>query len=219
MESRRQCTQCKRTLLLEDFKSNKRSGQYNKYCIRCLDYSKKYREENKCIHGKEKSTCKECGGIGICEHQKRRSRCKDCGGGSICEHLRHRSTCKECGGIGICEHNKRRSRCQECDPTGHVASIVGSRISTALKHNKEMHSMEYLGCTIEELRQHIESQFKEGMSWNNYGKWHIDHIIPIKYKQDGIIPTLEEVAKRLHYTNTQPLWASDNISKGNRYIS
>ena len=162
-----------------------------------MDYSKKYREENKCIHGGVENI--------LCEHQKRRSRCKDCGGGSICEHLRHRSTCKECGGIGICEHNKRRSRCQECDPTGHVASIVGSRISTALKHNKEMHSVEYLGCTIEELRQHIESQFKEGMSWNNYGKWHIDHIIPIKYKQDGIIPTLEEVAKRLHYTNTQPL--------------
>ena len=82
-----------------------------------------------------------------------------------------------------------------------------------------MHSTEYLGCTIEELRQHIEGQFTEGMSWNNYGKWHIDHIIPIKYKQDGIIPTLEEAAKRLHYSNTQPLWADENISKGNRYIS
>ena len=40
-----------------------------------------------------------------------------------------------------------------------------------------------------------------------------DHKIPLKYKQDGISPTLEEVAKRLHYTNTQPLWATDNIFK------
>ena len=57
------------------------------------------------------------------------------------------------------------------------------------------------------------------MSWDNYGKWHIDHIIPIKYKQDCKNPTIEEVAKRLHYTNTQPLWASENMSIGNRYIS
>lgn len=53
------------------------------------------------------------------------------------------------------------------------------------------------------------------MTWENYGKiWHIDHIVPINYKN----PTLDEVIKRLHYLNTQPLWASENISKGNRYI-
>ena len=53
------------------------------------------------------------------------------------------------------------------------------------------------------------------MSWENYGKiWHIDHIIPISYKN----PSLDEVIQRLHYLNTQPLWASENISKGNRYI-
>ena len=53
------------------------------------------------------------------------------------------------------------------------------------------------------------------MTWENYGKiWHIDHIVPINYNN----PTLEEVIKRLHYLNTQPLWASENISKGNRYI-
>ena len=47
----------------------------------------------------------------------------------------------------------------------------------------------------------------------------MDHHIPLAYKQDGVSPSLEEVAKRLHYTNTQPLWASENMSKGNRYIS
>ena len=52
------------------------------------------------------------------------------------------------------------------------------------------------------------------MSWDNYGEWHIDHRIPLAYKQDDKTPTIEEVAKRLHYTNTQPLWASDNMSKG-----
>jgi hypothetical protein len=79
--------------------------------------------------------------------------------------------------------------------------------------------MEYLECTIEELKNHIEKQFKEGMTWENHGDWHIDHIIPLKYKQDGIAPSLEEISKRLHYKNTQPLWAEDNIAKGNRYIA
>ena len=53
------------------------------------------------------------------------------------------------------------------------------------------------------------------MSWENYGEWHIDHKVPLKYNK----PSLEEVVQRLHYTNTQPMWASENISKGCQYIS
>ena len=53
------------------------------------------------------------------------------------------------------------------------------------------------------------------MNWDNYGnEWHIDHIVPVKYSK----PSLEDIIDRLHYRNTQPLWASENISKGNRYI-
>jgi len=55
----------------------------------------------------------------------------------------------------------------------------------------------------------------EGMSWDNYGTdWQIDHIIPIKYDN----PSLEDVIERLHYTNTQPLHATENMAKGNRYV-
>ena len=74
---------------------------------------------------------------------------------------------------------------------------------------------EYLGCNIETFKKHIEQQFTEGMSWENYGKWHTDHKIPLKYKK----PSLEEVVQRLRYTNIQPMWASENMSKGCRYIS
>jgi hypothetical protein len=74
--------------------------------------------------------------------------------------------------------------------------------------------MEYLGCTIGEFKEHIEKQFTDGMTWENHGEWHIDHIIPLQYNN----PTIEEVIERLHWTNTQPLWATENISKGNRYI-
>ena len=65
------------------------------------------------------------------------------------------------------------------------------------------------------FKKHIQDQFKPNMSWENYGsEWHIDHIVPLKYDN----PTLQQTIERLHYTNTQPLWATENTSKGNRYI-
>jgi len=80
--------------------------------------------------------------------------------------------------------------------------IVSSRVWKALKRDKTKGTLEYLECDIKEFKQHIQEQFKEGMTWDNHGEWHIDHIIPIKYQN----PSLEEVVERLHYTNTQPLW-------------
>jgi hypothetical protein len=184
-----------------------------------------------CEHGKKRSRCKDCGGGSICEHGKLRCRCKDCGGGSICEHGREksqckdcggsicehgklRSTCKDCGGGSICEHGKLRKTCKDCDFKGYLSNIVRGRVYKSLKHDKELSSKEYLGCEVDVLKEHIEKQFMEGMSWDNFGEWHIDHIVPLKYNN----PSLEEVYERLHYTNTQPLWATDNISKGNRYV-
>ena len=153
-----------------------------------------------------------------CNHNIERSKCRICGGGHICVHNTRRSTCRICCGGSICEHNIERRKCRVCDPIGHLAKVVQSRVYKALKEHKEYKTMEYVDCSVEELKVHIENQFKEGMSWENYGEWHIDHIVPIKYQADGKAPTLEEVIQRLHYTNLQPLWASDNISKGNRYV-
>jgi len=70
---------------------------------------------------------------------------------------------------------------------------------------------------VQEFKDHLEPKFAKGMTWDNHGEWHIDHIIPIKYAQDGVPPSIKEICRRLHYTNTQPLWANDNISKGNRF--
>lgn len=61
------------------------------------------------------------------------------------------------------------------------------------------------------------------MTWENHGKgpntWQIDHIVPVKYPgAAGGEPTLEEVAERLHWTNCQPMWTTENIAKGNRFI-
>ena len=89
------------------------------------------------------------------------------------------------------------------------------RIYTALKNDKETSSKEHLGCNIETLKQHIEQEFIEGMPWENYGEQHIDHKITLKYNK----PSLEKVVQRLPYTNTQPMWVSENMSKSCQYIS
>lgn len=75
-----------------------------------------------------------------------------------------------------------------------------------------------LGCTPAELKAHIESKFLPGMTWENYGfrGWHIDHIHPLA----GVdLTNQKEAARVLHYTNLQPLWWKDNISKGNRIVA
>jgi hypothetical protein len=67
-----------------------------------------------------------------------------------------------------------------------------------------------IGCTYRELAIHIESQFQPGMTWENMGKWHIDHITPVAH----FLENDPEGFAWNHYTNLQPLWARDNLSKG-----
>lgn len=110
---------------------------------------------------------------------------------------------------------------------------VGRRIHKALinynKSGKMTSTIQYLGCSMDVFVKHIEKQFKEGMSWDNYGRsscsgggegekdeyWEIDHITPINYNNNV---TLDDVKERLIYTNCQPMWAAENRSKSNRYI-
>jgi hypothetical protein len=89
------------------------------------------------------------------------------------------------------------------------------RLQKALKGIiKSKRTMELLGVPhLDFLKAWLQSQFKEGMTWENRHLWHIDHIIPCS-SFDLTKP--EEQAKCFHYTNLQPLWASENLSKGNR---
>ena len=75
---------------------------------------------------------------------------------------------------------------------------------------KRKSSLMILGCTFAEFQEHIQKQFKSDMAWNNYGKWHIDHIRPCA-SFDLLDP--EEQKKCFHYTNLQPLWAEENMKK------
>ena len=83
------------------------------------------------------------------------------------------------------------------------------------KYPKSKKSLELIGCPWENLREYLEMQFIEGMTWDNYGfyGWHVDHIIPLASAK-----TIEEVEALCHYTNLQPLWAEDNLKKGDSII-
>ena len=100
------------------------------------------------------------------------------------------------------------------DPQYKLSNILRKRILKVLKgYNKSKNTMNLLGCTIEQLWIHLEKSFKTGMTRENHGKWHIDHIKPCA-SFDLTKP--EEQAKCFHYTNLQPLWASENLAKGSK---
>lgn len=99
-------------------------------------------------------------------------------------------------------------------------------IQTKLRHNlrsrlrKTIHGrkhglspVRHLGCSVDELKKHLESQWQEGMSWDNYGYygWHIDHIIPLSTFD---LTNPDDFKKACHYSNLQPLWKDDNMKKG-----
>jgi hypothetical protein len=90
------------------------------------------------------------------------------------------------------------------------------RIKQALKNNQKTgHTIELIGCSVDELKSHLQKQFTTGMSWENYGKggWDIDHIIPCSFF-DFTDP--EQQKKCCHYSNLQPMWHIENIKKGNK---
>ena len=80
-------------------------------------------------------------------------------------------------------------------------------------YSKNSRSHEILGIGWEGLKEHFERQFVDGMNWENRDRWHIDHIIPLATAQSE-----DDVIKLNHYTNLQPLWAHDNLSKGSKIL-
>lgn len=86
-----------------------------------------------------------------------------------------------------------------------------TRLNIAFKKRnwkKDSITSKLVGGTVQEVVVHIQSKFKEGMNWNNYGKWHVDHIIPLCSAKSS-----EEMANLCHFSNLQPLWAKENIRK------
>lgn len=233
------CSDCRSTKLLEQYYSLNKKGEYYKSCDSCRERRKKYRYENReksrarskvyySEHKDQKKAYYEANKERILARkktptymEKNRERCK----------LYYETHKQEAKGYKQrylnekrhhCVHSVDKQICKVCNPNGYLRDIIASRVNDALKREKSKKTIEYLGCDIATLRKHIEDQFTEGMTWDNHGngegKWNIDHIIPVMYSEDGNPPTTEQVAERLHYTNCQPMWAIDNITKGNRFV-
>lgn len=105
---------------------------------------------------------------------------------------------------------------RKTDPLFKMNRNLRKRTWEAFKnkgYKKTSKTQEMLGVDWEIAKQHIERQFTKGMNWDNQGEWHIDHIIPLASANNK-----EELMKLCHYTNLQPLWAKDNLSKSDKII-
>jgi hypothetical protein len=105
--------------------------------------------------------------------------------------------------------NRRKNNVQY-----NLACRLRGRLRDALRNNyKNGSAVKLLGCSILHLKNHLESKFQKGMSWDNFSQWHVDHIKPLSRFD---LTKKSQLKKVCHYTNLQPLWPRDNIKKGNK---
>ena len=138
------------------------------------------------------------------------------------------SSCKVCKNLYQIKHNKKYSsqnkekrslyekKRRKNDSLYKLKCNIRTLIGMSLRnkgYTKKSKSYKILGCSFKEFKIHLESQFTKGMTWENSGEWHLDHIYPVSLAKEE-----EELIRLNHHTNFQPLWAFDNLSKGNKII-
>jgi hypothetical protein len=98
---------------------------------------------------------------------------------------------------------------------GNLVSRLRFKMGPNRKLSASIVAIQNLGCSIEQLHVHLESKFQLGMTWENYGRygWHVDHIVALA---NFDVSNIEHLKYACHYTNLQPLWAEDNLSKGSK---
>ena len=238
-DTHKACGSCGEILEHDKFKtiaSGKRKGKLRSTCIKCEHAQRRkprtlpmdFKKCSKCKiighkSGFSHGTCKRC-----CNERKRAYRRKRA------EHYRayqaqwrednqerlrrmerHRMI-NDLNGVRTRKLEKRKVR-RKVDFDYRMRCVLRCRVKDALKGNsKTLPTMKLLGCSVEFFRKHIESQFQEGMTWENYGLhgWHLDHIKPCASFD---LSDPEQQRQCFHYANMQPLWADENRSKSDRY--
>lgn len=221
------CNKCNVEQKLVNFELRKDTNQYRLSCKKCRSLHRK----NKSFLPKLESTCIVCKitkKSDFFHKDQRRSSgvyhtCKDCRKNETknsylrrkekvkkrCNEYYYKNTSK----IRSNQIKRQKERMKD-DVFFLMKRRLRNRLYYALKNKewkKNTHFTKYIGCDRDTLIAHIESQFQEGMSWDNMGKWHLDHKIPLDSAK-----TEQELYTLNHYTNLQPLWAIDNIKKGNK---
>lgn len=102
------------------------------------------------------------------------------------------------------------------NPLFRLRQNVRTRLGNAIRRggfSKKSETAHMIGCSWDFLKTYIEQRFSPGMTWENYGRWHIDHHIPLKTAR-----TTAELEKLSRYTNLVPLWEEENLSKGSKIV-
>jgi len=116
----------------------------------------------------------------------------------------------------IAKNSKRHMERYRSDIDYRIKHSLRRRLNNAIRKNQKAGStIGYLGCSIKELKIYLELKFVIGMTWDNYGEWHIDHIRPLASFD---LTDEKQYREACHYTNLQPLWAVDNLRKGSKVL-
>lgn len=107
--------------------------------------------------------------------------------------------------------NAAKRRRRHRNPSERIRNSVSARLWAALRGRSDGRLFSRLGYTADELVKHLESRFEPGMSWENYGKWHVDHVRPCSAFD---LTDATQFATCWALENLQPLWATDNMQKG-----
>jgi len=140
--------------------------------------------------------------------------CTECGTNSSVKWYKG-PLCRKC--YRVTRYKDKNENDKEAYTKKRIKNNLRTRVNHALNGAYKIGSaIDDLGCTVEELMNHLESQFLPGMTWENRGMhgWHVDHIKPLSSFD---LTNEEEFKKACHYTNLQPLWAEDNLKKSNKY--
>ena len=179
-----------------------------KYCPVCKQEKElKYFHNNKARYDGKASRCNNCKSL---EKKLYKQKYKEKIALQRCEYEKR-------DGVQKKRYAKLKIR-KEQNINLKLSLLLRGRFSKAVKGNfKAGSAVKDLGCSIQELKEYLEKQFKNGMSWDNHGigkgKWNIDHIYPIS-KVD--LTDRDQLLKVCNYTNLQPLWVEENVSKSDR---
>ena len=223
-------------------KANNKPNGFQSWCKECKkkDHLKNKEQRNKRsneryyelnpkeILPKGMKRCSQCNEVKLYEKFNKLKKSKD----------GYKSHCRECRSKEFKENKERYQEAQkqyyelnkeqinkqttkyyvnkyQIDRGFRILVICRSRLILALKgKSKSASTKELIGCSTEYLLKHLENQFTEGMRWENYGQWQIDHIKPCALYDF----TKEENQREcFNYQNLQPLWAEDNMRKSDKY--
>lgn len=193
----KECTKCKEVKELSSFPTSKRYlFEKGSYCKKCKQEGTKEWQKANREHIKEyDKKWREANREARKEHNKKWREDNR-------EHIK--------------EYKKEYRKEYMKDPFNRFKMNVRRNISHSFKRKgfrKNEKSEAILGISINGFKEHIKKQFVKGMSLDNFGDWHLDHIIPLDYANNK-----EEVLMLCHYSNYQPLWAEENLSKYNSVV-